>query len=206
MPEWWNYDPETGEAIAGTETEYVGSVVTIAAEAPLVATPGAIPILGLQPATPEQSGSMSAAQCAKLDSIEEGATANASDAWLLDRSHHTGVQSAQTLTGVVRSWWLPAPQAGDKVAPLWLPWSRTITKIVSIRDGGTSVLFSLRHGASFLGAGTEVVTGGVLCSQGGAGVETSAFDSPVVEAGSLIWLEIVAVTGPVANLLVAAQF
>lgn len=206
MSEWWNYDPETGETIAGADTEYTGQVMAVLAESPLTVTPGAIPVLSLQPATTLQNGYMSAADCVKLDGIEEYATANQPDAWLLDRGNHIGTQPASSITGVERSWWLPSPQPGDKLAPLWLPWSRTISKIRSIRDGGTSALFSLRHGSSFHAAGTEVVTGGVLCDQGGAGVETSAFDSPAVAAGDLLWLEVVSVSGPVANLFVAVQF
>lgn len=206
MPEWWNYDPETGGVIAGAATEYVGPVVTIAAEPPLIVVPGAIPVLSLQPATPAQNGYLSAADCQKLDSIEMGATVNMPDAWLLDRSHHTGTQAASTITGFERSWWLPSPQPGDKVAPLWLPWSRTVSQVRSIRDGGTSVLFTLKHASSFLSAGTEIKTGGILCNQGGSGVLTETFDSPTVGSGDLIWLEIVTVSGPVANLLVTARF
>jgi hypothetical protein len=43
---------------------------------------------------------MSAADKAKLDGIANGATANASDAQLRDRSTHTGTQSASTITGL----------------------------------------------------------------------------------------------------------
>lgn len=37
----------------------------------------------------------------KLDGVEDGATANSTDAYLLDRANHTGTQSAATLTDVV---------------------------------------------------------------------------------------------------------
>jgi len=40
------------------------------------------------------------AQETKLNSIQSGATANQSDAYLLDRGHHTGTQPASTVTGL----------------------------------------------------------------------------------------------------------
>jgi hypothetical protein len=40
---------------------------------------------------------MTAAERAKLGTVFEGATANATDAWLLDRSHHTGTQPVSSL-------------------------------------------------------------------------------------------------------------
>jgi len=44
------------------------------------------------------SGFMSAADKTKLDSIASGATANQTDAYLLDRSHHTNTQLANTIS------------------------------------------------------------------------------------------------------------
>jgi hypothetical protein len=51
-------------------------------------------------ATTTQSGFLSAADKSKLDSIEPGATANATDAALRDRATHTGTQPASTITGL----------------------------------------------------------------------------------------------------------
>ena len=51
-------------------------------------------------ATSSVAGLLSASDKSKLDSIETGATANASNAQLRDRSTHTGTQAANTITGL----------------------------------------------------------------------------------------------------------
>jgi len=54
----------------------------------------------LDTATTSLKGLMSSADKSKLDGIAAGATANATDAALRDRSTHTGTQSASTITGL----------------------------------------------------------------------------------------------------------
>lgn len=49
--------------------------------------------------TTSVDGFMIAADKTKLDGVEAGATANSSDAALLDRANHTGTQAAATVTG-----------------------------------------------------------------------------------------------------------
>ena len=56
--------------------------------------------VAISAATTSAAGSMSAADKAKLDGVAAGATANATDAQLRDRSTHTGTQSAGTITGL----------------------------------------------------------------------------------------------------------
>lgn len=51
-------------------------------------------------ATPTEDGLMAAADKAKLNGIAEGATANETDAYLLDRENHTGTQPADTIEGL----------------------------------------------------------------------------------------------------------
>jgi hypothetical protein len=51
-------------------------------------------------ATTSAAGSMSAADKTKLDGVATGATANATDAQLRDRSTHTGTQAVGTITGL----------------------------------------------------------------------------------------------------------
>jgi hypothetical protein len=54
----------------------------------------------LPDATTSAAGKMSAADKTKLNAIEEGATANATDAQLRDRQTHTGEQAISTITGL----------------------------------------------------------------------------------------------------------
>lgn len=51
-------------------------------------------------ATTSVQGDMSAADKTKLDGIATGATANATDAQLRDRTTHTGTQAISTVTGL----------------------------------------------------------------------------------------------------------
>lgn len=50
--------------------------------------------------TTSVDGFMSATDKVKLDGVASGATANQTDAYLLDRANHTGTQSASTITGL----------------------------------------------------------------------------------------------------------
>lgn len=54
----------------------------------------------LREATTLLAGLQSAADKAKLDGIDDGATANSSDADLLDRTNHTGTQAIDTVAGL----------------------------------------------------------------------------------------------------------
>lgn len=62
-------------------------------------------------ATPSADGFMSAADKTKLNGIASGATANSSNATLLDRANHTGTQAASTITGLANSATIPATDA-----------------------------------------------------------------------------------------------
>lgn len=75
-----------------------GSVTSVGASAPITSTGGATPTIGITAATAGADGSMSAADKSKLDGIQAGATANASDGFLLDRANHTGTQLASTIS------------------------------------------------------------------------------------------------------------
>lgn len=61
---------------------------------------GTVPAARLPAATTSVQGAMSATDKTKLDGIASGATANSSDATLLNRANHTGTQAASTITGL----------------------------------------------------------------------------------------------------------
>jgi len=54
-------------------------------------------------ATPTSPGLMSASDKVKLNGVQTGATANSADAYLLDRTHHTGVQPIETIDGLAEA-------------------------------------------------------------------------------------------------------
>jgi hypothetical protein len=91
---------------AGDDTRIANAVQTsrtVSTTAPLTGG-GALSsnlTLAISPATTGAAGSLSASDKTKLDSVAAGATVNASDASLRDRSTHTGTQAATTLTGTL---------------------------------------------------------------------------------------------------------
>lgn len=61
---------------------------------------GFVPVAQLPVATTSTNGALSAADKTKLDTVATGATANATDAALRDRTTHTGTQAIATVTGL----------------------------------------------------------------------------------------------------------
>ncbi len=64
---------------------------------------GTIDASGLTTATTSSAGTMSATDKTKLDGIQTNATANSSDATLLNRANHTGTQPLSTISDVTAS-------------------------------------------------------------------------------------------------------
>jgi len=76
-----------------------GTVTNVTGTAPIaVATGTTTPVVSIAAATTLVPGSMSAADKTKLDGVATGATANATDAQLRDRSTHTGTQTLATIS------------------------------------------------------------------------------------------------------------
>ena len=91
----------TNLSITGTTLDAAGGSTDLGYTAStrlLTSSTGADVTLPL--ATTSDPGLMAAADKAKLDGVAAGATANATDAQLRDRSTHTGTQSASTITGL----------------------------------------------------------------------------------------------------------
>lgn len=82
-------------------------------------------------ATVSVGGLMSSADKTKLDGIATGATANSTDAFLLNRSNHTGAQPISTVTGL--------QTALDTKAPIDSP---TFTGTVTLPVTSGSVMFA----------------------------------------------------------------
>lgn len=76
-----------------------GTVTTVTGTAPIVSSGGATPDISITAASTSAAGSMSSSDKTKLNGVATGATANATDAQLRDRSTHTGTQAGSTVTG-----------------------------------------------------------------------------------------------------------
>ncbi|WEO73089.1 tail fiber domain-containing protein [Agrobacterium vitis] len=86
------------------EAMELGSAADEDASAFATAGQGALAVTAIQPddlVTTAQDGLMVAADKVKLDGVATGATANATDAALRDRSSHTGEQAMATITGLI---------------------------------------------------------------------------------------------------------
>lgn len=99
------------------------------------------------------------------------------------------------------------PTASEKVRLFHTDASLTISKIQSLVAGSTpSATFSIRYGADFSGAGTEVVVGGLTCTNSTTGLATTSFNNATIPAGSHVWLTTSAISGTVDSLSVSLAF
>lgn len=111
------------DGVAPGATANTGTVTGVTGTAPIASSGGTAPVISITAATTSAAGSMSAADKTKLDGIATGATANSSDATLLNRANHTGTQALSTLsqssatTNQVPSWngsaWVPTTFSGS---------------------------------------------------------------------------------------------
>ena len=90
----------------------------------------------LPAATTSAAGSMSASDKTKLDGVATGATANATDAQLRDRSTHTGTQAVGTITGLAT---IATSGSATDLSAGTVPSARLATKVVGGQDEGSGV-------------------------------------------------------------------
>ena len=76
----------------------------------------------------------------------------------------------------------------------------------TVKGTSPSVTFSIRYGTDTSAAGTEVVTGGVTCTNTTTGVSTTSFNNATVPANNFVWLTTSAVSGTVTQLAVSLLF
>lgn len=103
-------------------------------------------------------GLMSGADKAKLDAVANGATANASDSHLLDRTNHTGTQAIGTIEGLSTALAAQTSAIGELQTG----------KLSSIPLATTTVVGGVK-----VGAGLAVDSTGLLTASGGREVLTS---------------------------------
>lgn len=81
-------------------TGATGGVASVGSSSPITSSGGSDPVIGIQPASSSGRGSMSSSHYAKLEEVDEEATANSSDSQLRDRSTHTGTQPISSVSGL----------------------------------------------------------------------------------------------------------
>lgn len=61
--------------------------------------------------------------------------------------------------------------------------------------GSPSITFYLKYGADISGASTDVVAGGIVCSNTTTGISTTNFNNGTIPAGNFLWLTTGAISG-----------
>jgi hypothetical protein len=125
-------------------------------------------------ATASLTGLMASADKTKLDGVAAGATANASDAQLRDRSTHTGTQAASTITD------FDASSRSQVEAML------TAGTNVTLTPSGSGATRSIQISATAGGGGVSAVSGTApIVSSGGATPAISITEASGSAAGSM---------------------
>jgi hypothetical protein len=90
-----------------------------------------------------------------------------------------------------RAMTIEAPSNSEKIVMFFTDTPISLSQIRSvIANNGTSptTTFSIRYGTDYSESGTEVVTGGVVCSNITTGVSTTSFNNGTVPANNFVWL------------------
>lgn len=103
---------------------------------------------------------------------------------------------------------LTNPTNSEKLLLFFTDVELTLAQIRSVLIGSStpSVTFSLRYGTDASGAGTEVVSGGITCTNTTTGLSTTSFTNGVIPANTFVWLTTSAVSGSVTALHVSVTF
>ena len=119
-----------------------------------------------------------------------------------DAIDNAGAIAPKTLTVIN-----PNPNDLPEVTLFYVKNDVTVSKINAVcRGSSPAVSYSLRFGPNRSASGTEVVTGGLLCSDTTTGTQTTAFNNATVPAGSFLWLKVTAISGSVDEFSVTLSF
>lgn len=95
---------------------------------------------------------------------------------------------------------IPDPTASEDISLFYTDEAITVSKIVYVITGSTSVTTTIRHHTDRSNAGTEVVTSGTVANSATAGTVVTSFNDATVPADSFVWLETTALSGTPTSL------
>jgi hypothetical protein len=100
------------------------------------------------------------------------------------------------------------PTSSENVMLFFTNVSLTLAQIRSVVRGSSSpsITFTLRYGTDRSASGTEVVTGGTVCSNTTSGVATTSFTNATIPANNFVTLRTTASSGVVDELSVTLLF
>ena len=169
----------------GSGTSLIGPAGVANATLPLTYNSGTQTV-AITPATTSAAGSMSSSDKTKLDGMASGATANATDAQLRDRSTHTGTQAFSTLTGVKVEIGIACSDettsltTGTAKVTLRMPHALTLTAVrlnVNTAPTGSALVVNVLQGGSTIFSTKPQIDAGTKTSVGSgtaAVISTSA--------------------------------
>lgn len=99
-----------------------------------------------------------------------------------------------------RSITVESPSASEDISIFYTDVAITISKIVFIITGATSVTTTIRHHTDRSNAGNEVVTGGTVVNSTTTGNVVTTFNDETIPANSFIWLKTTALSGTPTSL------
>jgi hypothetical protein len=101
---------------------------------------------------------------------------------------------------------IPSPSSSENTTIMYTTTQMRVSRILSGIIGGTSVTFSIRYGSDRSAAGTEVVTGGIACTNTTTGLSTTSFNNATIPANNFVWITTTAKSGAVTELNVSLAF
>jgi len=116
---------------------------------------------------------------------------------------HTGGNNDSDLS---KSITITDPGASEDLSMFFANDVYTITKIIFVLTGNTSITATLRHGPDRNATGTEIVTGGTLVNSKTTGNIVQSFNSADIASQDFVWLETTAMVGIPASLHCTVYF
>jgi len=100
------------------------------------------------------------------------------------------------------------PTASEDATLFYTDSQKTLSSISSVLlgTGSSTVTFTIRYAADRSAAGTEVKTGGMICSSNTTANTVSSFDNPTIPINNFVWLETSNITGSVQEFHVSLIF
>jgi len=95
---------------------------------------------------------------------------------------------------------IETPTASEDLSLFYVDDATTITKIVFVITGSTSVTTTIRHHTDRSNAGNEVVTGGTVANSTTTGNVVTSFNDATIPLDSFVWLETTALSGTPTSL------
>lgn len=134
-----------------------------------------------------------------------GTTVNATGEVTVDSTSRTfnfydGTTEAVVNPVMSKSITIESPTATEDISMFYTDDAITITKIVFVITGSTSVTTTIRHHTDRSNAGNEVVTSGTVANSTTTGNVVTSFNDATIPADSFVWVETTALSGTPTSL------